>query len=652
MPVITLPDGSRREFSKPVTVAEIAASIGAGLAKAALAGKINGKLVDTSYIVTQDAAVTIVTDRDPDGVEILRHSTAHLLAQAVKELFPEAQVTIGPVIEDGFYYDFSFKRGFTDEDLAEIEERMREIVRRNLAVQRTVMPRDEAVNLFRQMGEQYKAQIIEDIPAGEQISLYRQGAFVDLCRGPHVPSTGKLRAFKLTNVAGAYWRGDSRNEMLARIYGTAWSNEEQLKAYLQRIEEAEKRDHRKLGRNLDLFHFQEVAPGMVFWHERGWRLYQTITQYMSGLWRGHGYREIRTPQLLGRSLWEKSGHWEKFHSDMFITESEKRLYAVKPMNCPGHIQVYNQGLKSYRDLPLRLAEFGSCHRNEQSGALHGLMRLRGFVQDDAHIFCAENQIQQEVSDFVDLLHEVYADFGFKDIAYKLSTRPPNRIGSDESWDKAEHALEQALNDKRLPWDLQPGEGAFYGPKIEFSLKDSIGRVWQCGTIQVDFSMPDRLGAHYIAEDGSRRVPVMLHRAILGSLERFIGILIEEYAGAFPAWLAPVQVAVLTITDSQSDYAHNVNKTLNNLGLRVENDLRNEKIGFKIREHTLQRVPYLLIVGKKEAQDGTVAVRTRKSEDLGAMPIREFAAQLAREIEGRGAFMISRSISEDSQHRDV
>ena len=652
MPVITLPDGSRREFPQAVTVAEIAASIGDGLAKAALAGKVNGQLVDTSHIVTQDAAVTIVTDRDADGVEVLRHSTAHLLAQAVKELFPETQVTIGPVIEEGFYYDFAFKRGFTEEDLAKIEERMREIVKRSYSVQRTIMPRDEAVKMFRQMGEEYKARIIEDIPAGEQISLYRQGEFVDLCRGPHVPATGKLRAFKLMKVAGAYWRGDSRNEMLARIYGTAWSNEEQLKAYLHRLEEAEKRDHRKLGRSLGLFHFQEEAPGMVFWHERGWRLYQTITQYMSELWRRHDYREIRTPQLVGRSLWEKSGHWEKFHADMFITESEKRLYAVKPMNCPGHIQVYNQGLKSYRDLPLRLAEFGSCHRNEPSGALHGLMRLRGFVQDDAHIFCAEGQIQHEVSAFIDLLHKVYADFGFKHITYKLSTRPADRIGSDAIWDKAEHALEQALNDKGLAWDLQPGEGAFYGPKIEFSLKDSIGRVWQCGTIQVDFSMPDRLGAHYIAEDGSKQVPVMLHRAILGSLERFIGILIEEYAGAFPAWLAPVQATILTITDAQADYARKVSKTLSDRGLRVELDLRNEKIGFKIREHTLQRIPYLLVVGKKEAQDGSVAVRTRRGEDLGAMLIEAFATRLAQEIAGRGAFIMSQGISEDSQHRDI
>jgi threonyl-tRNA synthetase len=646
MPVITLPDGSRREYPKPVTVAEIAASIGAGLARAALAGRVNDKLVDTSFLVEQDATVAIITDKSPEGIEVIRHSTAHLLAQAVKELFPEAQVTIGPVIENGFYYDFAFKRGFTEEDLAKIEQRMHEIAKRDYPVARTVMPRDEAVKFFRDMGEEYKAEIIAGIPAGESISLYRQGEFIDLCRGPHVPSTGKLKAFKLMKVAGAYWRGDSRNEMLARIYGTAWTSKEALDAYLHQIEEAEKRDHRKIGRQLDLFHFQEEAPGMAFWHERGWRLYQTIVQYMSQLWREHGYREIRTPQLVDRSLWEKSGHWEKFHHDMFITESEKRLYAVKPMNCPCHIQVYNQGLKSYRDLPLRLAEFGSCHRNEQSGALHGLLRVRSFVQDDAHIFCTENQIQDEVSAFIDLLHRVYADFGFREVIYKLSTRPPNRIGSDESWDKAEHALEQALNAKGLQWDLQPGEGAFYGPKIEFSLKDSLGRVWQCGTIQVDFSMPGRLGATFIAEDGSKQVPVMLHRAILGSLERFIGILIEEHAGALPAWLAPVQAVILTITDDQHEYARKLEKNLSRHGWRVESDLRNEKIGFKIREHTLQRIPYLLVVGKKEAQEGTLAVRTRKGEDLGGMTPDAFHAMLTREAASRGV-----TILEEQKHRD-
>ncbi len=645
MPVITLPDGSRRQYDQPLTVAEIAADIGAGLARAALAGKVNGKLVDTSYRVEADATVAIVTDKNPEALDIVRHSSAHLLAQAVKELFPEAQVTIGPVIEDGFYYDFAFKRGFTDDDLQAIEERMREIAKRDYPVHRSLMARAQAVTFFRELGEEYKAQIIESIPTDEDISLYRQGEFIDLCRGPHVPSTGKLKAFRLMKVAGAYWRGDSKNEMLQRIYGTAWIKPEELEAYLHRLEEAEKRDHRKIGRALGLFHLQEEAPGMVFWHERGWRVYQLIVQYMSELWRAHGYREIRTPQLVDRSLWEKSGHWEKFHSEMFITESEKRLYAVKPMNCPCHIQVYNQGLKSYRDLPLRLAEFGSCHRNEQSGALHGLLRLRSFVQDDAHIFCTEDQIQAEVSGFIDLLHRVYADFGFKDILYKLSTRPPNRIGSDESWDKAEHALEQALNTKGLQWDLQPGEGAFYGPKIEFSLKDSLGRIWQCGTIQVDFSMPGRLGAHYIAEDGSKQVPVMLHRAILGSMERFIGILLEEYAGALPLWLAPVQAVVLTITDQQADHARAVETGLKNHGLRVESDLRNEKIGFKIREHTLQRIPYLLVIGKREALDGTVAVRTRKGEDLGVMTLETFRTRLVTETAGRGI-----TILEDQQHR--
>ena len=639
MPVITLPDGSRREFPQPLTVAEIAAAIGPGLARAALAGKINGKLVDTSYRVEHDAEVAIVTDKSPEGLEVIRHSTAHLLAQAVKELYPEAQVTIGPVIEDGFYYDFAYQRGFTEDDLAKIEARMHELARRDDPVTRTVMPREQAIEFFRAMGEEYKARIIEDIPAGEQLSLYQQGGFTDLCRGPHVPSTGKLKAFKLTKVAGAYWRGDSRNEMLARIYGTAWPNKEQLDAYLHRIEEAEKRDHRKIGRSLDLFHMQEEAPGMVFWHDHGWRIYLLITDYIRGLLREHGYHEVCTPEVVDRTLWERSGHWEKFKEHMFTTESEKREYAIKPMNCPCHVQIYNQGLKSYRDLPLRLAEFGSCHRNEQSGALHGLLRLRHFVQDDAHIFCTEDQIQGEVSAFIDLLHMVYSDFGFKEILYKLSTRPAQRVGADESWDKAEHALERALNAKGLAWDLQPGEGAFYGPKVEFSLKDSIGRVWQCGTIQVDFSMPGRLGAHYIAENGSKQVPVMLHRAILGSLERFIGILIEEHAGAFPAWLAPVQAAILTITDPQHEYARAIEATLKKQGFRVKSDLRNEKIGFKIREHTLQRTPYMLVVGKKEAQEGTLAVRTRKGEDLGVMTPQAFASRLTREIAGRGLTLL-------------
>jgi threonyl-tRNA synthetase len=635
MPVITLPDGSRREFPQPVTVAELALAIGPGLAKAALAGKVNDRVVDTSFRIEDDARVSIITERDPDGLEVIRHSTAHLLAQAVKALYPDAQVTIGPVIEDGFYYDFAYKRGFSEDDLRAIEAKMQEIAKQDLPVSRRVLPRDEAAAYFRGLGEEYKAKIIEDIPQGEQISLYRQGEFEDLCRGPHVPSTGKLKAFKLMKVAGAYWKGDSRNEMLARIYGTAWGDKKALDAYLHRLEEAEKRDHRKIGKALGLFHLQEEAPGMVFWHPRGWRIYQSIMKYMSTLWREHDYQEIRTPQLVDRSLWEKSGHWEKFHSDMFITESEKRLYAVKPMNCPCHIQIYNQGLTSYRDLPLRLAEFGSCHRNEQSGALHGLMRLRNFVQDDAHIFCTEDQMQPEVSAFIDLLHQVYADFGFKTIQYRLSTRPANRIGADELWDKAEHALEQALNAKSLPWDLQPGEGAFYGPKIEFSLKDSIGRVWQCGTIQVDFSMPGRLGASYIAADGSKQVPVMLHRAILGSLERFIGILIEEYAGSLPVWLAPVQAVVLTITDKQAEYAQEVEKYLLKAGFRVEADLRNEKIGFKIREHTLQRVPYLLVIGEREAQEGKLAVRTRSGEDLGSMTPSAFLERLTTEVASHG-----------------
>ncbi len=635
MPIVTLPDGSRREYPQSVTLKDIAASIGAGLAKAALAGKVDGRLVDTSYTLDHDASVAIVTDKSPEALEVIRHSSAHLLAQAVKELFPQAQVTIGPVIEDGFYYDFAFERHFTPEDLSAIEARMKELADKDFPVARSVMTREQAVKFFRAMGEEYKARIIEDIPAGEELSLYKQGEFTDLCRGPHVPSTGKLKAFKLTKLAGAYWRGDSKNEMLQRIYGTAWLNEKDLKAYLHRLEEAEKRDHRKLAKQLGLFHFQEEAPGMVFWHENGWRIYQEVTQYMAALWREHGYQEIRTPQVVARSLWEKSGHWDKFKEHMFITESEKRLYAVKPMNCPCHIQVYNQGLKSYRDLPLRLAEFGSCHRNEQSGALHGLMRLRSFVQDDAHIFCTEAQMQQEVSNFIDLLHQVYADFGFKEIIYKLSTRPRERIGADEGWDKAEHALEQALNAKQLPWDLQPGEGAFYGPKIDFSLKDSIGRIWQCGTIQVDFSMPGRLGAYYIAEDGSKQVPVMLHRAILGSLERFIGILIEEYAGAFPLWLAPVQAVVMNITDNQADYARQCAEMLKKHGLRVKLDLRNEKIGFKIREHTLQRVPYLLVVGDREVESHTVAVRTRQGDDLGPMTLEAHLERSQMEIARRG-----------------
>lgn len=635
MPVITLPDGSQRTYPEAVSVEKVAADIGAGLARAALAGKVDGRLVDTSYLIDHDASLAIVTGRDPEGLEVIRHSTAHLLAQAVKQLFPEAQVTIGPVIEDGFYYDFSYKRPFTPEDLTAIEERMKELAKADHKVARQVMSRDAAVQFFKDQGEHYKAEIISSIPDDQQISLYGQSDWVDLCRGPHVPSTGKLGVFKLMKIAGAYWRGDSRNEMLQRIYGTAWTDEKSLKAYLHRLEEAEKRDHRKVGRALDLFHMQEEAPGMVFWHERGWRLYQTIQQYMSALWRDNGYREIRTPQLVDRSLWEKSGHWANFHSDMFITESEKRLYAVKPMNCPCHIQVYNQGIKSYRDLPLRLAEFGSCHRNEASGALHGLMRVRSFVQDDAHIFCLEDQIQDEAMTFIDLLHRVYDDFGFKEISYRLATRPADRIGADDVWDKAEKALGLALDSRSLPWQEKPGEGAFYGPKIEFTLKDSIGRLWQCGTLQVDFSMPGRLDAHYIAQDGSKQVPVMLHRAIFGSMERFLGILIEEHAGAFPTWLAPVQAVVLNITDKQAEYVQAVTETLRNQGLRVESDLRNEKVGFKIREHTLQRVPYLLVAGDREAGSNSLAVRTRNGKDLGAMSVDVIAAKLGHEIASRG-----------------
>ncbi len=635
MPVITLPDGTRREYEQPVTIEQIAMDIGPGLARAALAGKVDGKPVDLSHVVGHDAQVSIITPRDEEGLEIIRHSTAHLLAQAVKDLYPGAQVTIGPVIEDGFYYDFAYERPFTPEDLEKIERRMKELVKADIPIERRVMPRDEAIEFFRRMGEDYKAEIIASIPEDEPISLYAQDGFVDLCRGPHVPSTGKLGAFKLTKVAGAYWRGDPNNEMLQRIYGTAWADKKQLKAYLHRLEEAEKRDHRRIGRQLDLFHMQEEAPGMVFWHPPGWTVYQTVQQYMRDRQRAHGYQEINTPQIVDLSLWEKSGHAAKFADDMFMVESEGRQFAIKPMNCPCHIQVFNQGIRSYRDLPLRLAEFGSCHRNELSGALHGLMRVRGFTQDDAHIFCTEDQIQSEVSAFIDFLHEVYADFGFTEVIYRLSTRPEQRVGSDEVWDKAEQALARALDDKDLPWEELPGEGAFYGPKIEFSLKDCIGRVWQCGTIQVDFSMPGRLGAHYVAEDGSRQTPVMLHRAILGSFERFIGILIEHYAGKFPLWLAPTQAVVLNITDRQAEYARQVENALREKGFRVSSDLRNEKIGFKIREHTLQRVPYLLIVGDKEQSSAKVAVRTRSGEDLGAMSPDEVAARMQSEIASRG-----------------
>jgi threonyl-tRNA synthetase len=635
MPVITLPDGSQRNFDKPVSVHDVAADIGPGLAKAALAGVVDGREVDTSFVMAQDASLAIITDRDEAGLEVIRHSTAHLLAMATQELFPGVQVTIGPVIEDGFYYDFATDHSFTPEDLARIEARMRELVAADIPVKRIVSSRDKAIELFRNIGEDYKVQIIEDLPEDEEISLYKQGDWGDLCRGPHVPSTGKLGAFKLTKVAGAYWRGDSNNEMLQRIYGTAWANKKQLKQYLTRIEEAEKRDHRKIGKKLGLFHTQEEAPGMVFWHPAGWTIYQTIEQYMRQAQRTNGYQEIRTPQLVDLSLWQRSGHADKFGDDMFMLKAEEREFAVKPMNCPCHVQVFNQGLKSYRDLPLRLAEFGSCHRNEPSGSLHGLMRVRGFVQDDAHIFCTEEQIQAEVSDFIDLLHAVYADFGFTEVIYRLSTRPEQRVGSDSDWDRAERALADALDAQELPWQELPGEGAFYGPKIEFSLKDCIGRVWQLGTIQVDFSMPGRLGAQYVAEDGSRQVPVMLHRAILGSFERFIGILIEHYEGVFPTWLAPTQAVVLNITDKQAEYARIVEDSLKNKGFRAISDLRNEKIGFKIREHTIQRVPYLLVVGDKEAESGTVAVRTRHGEDLGSMDLAALSAHLTEDVVRRG-----------------
>ncbi|HEC17430.1 MAG TPA: threonine--tRNA ligase [Sedimenticola sp.] len=634
MPVITLPDGSERSFDHPVSVHEVAADIGPGLARAALAGRVDGALVDTGFVMDRDARLAIITDRDEEGIEIIRHSTAHLLAQAVKALFPQAQVTIGPVIEDGFYYDFAFERPFTPEDLKAIEAKMAELAKADMPLVRSTMGRDEAIAYFRGIGEAYKAEIIEDIPADQTLSLYRQGDFIDLCRGPHVPSTGRLKAFKLMKVAGAYWRGDSRNEMLQRIYGTAWRDKKELKAYLHRLEEAEKRDHRKIGKALDLFHTQEEAPGMVFWHDKGWRIYLIIQDYIRAKLRQHGYQEVHTPQVIDRTLWEKSGHWEKFGDMIFTTHSESRDYAIKPMNCPAHIQIYNHGLKSYRDLPLRLAEFGSCHRNEPSGTLHGLMRVRNFVQDDAHIFCTEDQILSEVSDFIDLLFEVYRDFGFDEVMVILSTRPEQRVGEDALWDKAEKALEEVLDHKKLDWTLQPGEGAFYGPKIEFSLRDCLNRVWQLGTIQLDFSMPGRLDAHYIAEDNSRQVPVMLHRAILGSLERFIGILIEHYAGALPVWLSPGQAVVLNITDRQAEYAQKVANNLRDQDLRVESDLRNEKIGFKIRQHTLERIPYLLVVGDREMENGTVAVRTRAGEDLGAMSVEDIARRIRQEAASR------------------
>jgi threonyl-tRNA synthetase len=628
---ITLPDGSRRGFEQPVTVAEVAASIGPGLAKAALAGKVDGRLVDTSHRIEADAALAIITEKDADGLEVIRHSTAHLLAYAVKELYPEAQVTIGPVIEHGFYYDFAYKRPFTPEDLAAIEARMAELARKDERVERRVLPRDEAVGYFKGLGEHYKAEIVGSIPAGEDVSLYREGGFEDLCRGPHVPSTGRLKHFKLMKVAGAYWRGDHRNEMLQRVYGTAWASKDDLQKYLTMLEEAEKRDHRRLGRELDLFHVDDHAPGVVFWHPKGWTVWQGVEQYMRQVYRDNGYLEVKGPQILDKALWEKTGHWDKYRDNMFVTESEKRDYALKPMNCPGHILIFKQGIKSYRDLPLRYGEFGQCHRNEPTGGLHGIMRVRGFTQDDGHIFCTEDMILDECVAYTELLQKVYADFGFTDILYKVATRPAARIGSDEIWDKAEHALMESLRRSGVEFVIAPGDGAFYGPKIEYTLKDAIGRPWQCGTIQVDFSMAERLDAEYVADDGSRRHPVMLHRAIVGSLERFIGILIEQHAGALPVWLAPQQAVVCPITDAQREYAEEVAKMLQKQGVRASIDGRNEKINYKIREHSLQKVPYILVVGDKEKASGAVAVRARGPVDLGVMPLADFSAKIAADI---------------------
>ena len=635
MIAIRLPDGSSRNFPGPVTVGEVAASIGPGLAKAALGGRLGqgdaARLVDTAFRIENDEVLCIVTDRDTDGLELIRHSTAHLLAYAVKELFPEAQVTIGPVIENGFYYDFSYKRPFTPQDLEAIEKKMTELARKDEKVERRTLPRDEAVAHFKALGEHYKAEIIGSIPAGEDVSLYREGAFEDLCRGPHVPSTGRLKHFKLMKVAGAYWRGDHRNEMLQRIYGTAWASQEQLDQYLQRLAEAEKRDHRKLGRELDLFHIDEHAPGLVFWHPKGWTLWQQVEQYMRAVYRNNGYQEVKGPQLLDQGLWEKTGHWDKYRDNMFTTESEKRDYALKPMNCPGHILIFKQGIKSYRDLPLRYGEFGQCHRNEPTGGLHGIMRVRGFTQDDGHIFCSEAHVLEECVSFTALLHAVYKDFGFERIVYKVATRPAARIGSDAVWDQAEEALMESLRRSGCEFEVAPGDGAFYGPKIEYTLEDAIGRAWQCGTMQVDFSMAERLGAEYVAESGERRHPVLLHRAIVGSLERFIGILIEQHAGAFPVWLAPVQVVVLNITDAQAQYASHIAKALQKQGVRASVDLRNEKITYKIREHSLQKLPYLLVVGDKEMAAETVAVRARGNLDLGVMPLEEFSKRIAGEI---------------------
>lgn len=634
MIAITLPDGSRREFPGPVTVAEVAQSIGSGLAKAALAGKVDGRMVDTSFTIDRDASLAIVTEKDADGVDVIRHSAAHLLAYAVKELYPEAQVTIGPVIENGFYYDFAYKRPFTPEDLAAIEKKMVELSRKDEKVVREVWNRDEAVALFESMGEKYKAEIIASIPADQEIGLYREGKFVDLCRGPHVPSTGKLKVFKLMKVAGAYWRGDANNEMLQRIYGTAWARKEDQEAYLHMLEEAEKRDHRKLGKTLDLFHLQEEAPGMVFWHPKGWQIWQAVEQYMRGRLGEAGYQEVRTPQVMDRSLWEKSGHWQNYKENMFVTESEKRDYAIKPMNCPGHVQIFNHGLRSYRDLPLRLAEFGACHRNEPSGALHGLMRVRGFVQDDAHIFCTEEQIVAEAKAFNELAFSVYDDFGFKDVAVKLSLRPEQRAGSDEIWDHAEEGLRLALRACGVEWEELPGEGAFYGPKVEYHIKDAIGRSWQCGTLQLDLVLPERLDAEFVAEDNSRKRPVMLHRAILGSFERFLGILLENHAGALPAWLAPEQVVVMNIADSQAEYAQGIAQLLQKQGFRAKADLRNEKITYKIREHSLQKIPYLLVVGDKERDANQVAVRARGNVDLGVMPVSAFVERLQQDVSSK------------------
>ncbi len=634
MVTVRLPDGSQRQFDAPVTVAQVAANIGTGLAKAALAGKVDGKVVDTSFLIERDADVAIVTDKDADGLEVIRHSTAHLLAYAVKELFPDAQVTIGPVIENGFFYDFSYKRPFTPEDLAAIEKKMSELAKKDEPVTRQVLPRDEAVAYFKSIGEAYKAEIIESIPADQDVSLYTEGKFTDLCRGPHVPSTGKLKVFKLMKLAGAYWRGDSNNEMLQRIYGTAWAKKEEQEAYLHMLEEAEKRDHRKLGRALDLFHFQEEAPGLIFWHPKGWTVWQQVEQYMRRVYQDNGYQEVKAPQILDRSLWEKSGHWENYKDNMFTTESENRSYALKPMNCPGHVQIFRSNMHSYRELPLRYGEFGQCHRNEPSGSLHGMMRVRGFTQDDGHIFCTEDQILDECVAFTSLLLKVYRDFGFSDVIYKVATRPDKRVGSDEAWDKAENALIESLKRSGVEYEISPGEGAFYGPKIEYTLKDAIGRMWQCGTIQVDFSMPMRLDAEYVAEDNTRQVPVMLHRAILGSLERFIGMLIENYAGALPLWLAPVQVVVVNISDAQAEYAQKVAQDLKKQGFRVHVDLRNEKITYKIREHSVQKLPYILVIGDKERDANTVAVRARGNVDLGVMPVDVLVERLKSELEAK------------------